>query len=350
MNLQISCWRITTVFLLLGSFAAYGVATVWASTASIDTTVKVSICGNNVKEGGEQCDNGDLNGQTCSTLDYEGGTLSCSSDCSFDTSECIAPPPSSDDGGGGGGGGGDDDDDEAEVRISGKAYPGETVTLLQDARIIATTQASQDATFSMRVSDLELGGYIFSVYSEDINGERSSLKTFPVSVTEDSSVDISGVFLAPTLTTDKREVRRGNNLVIFGQSTPESNISITINSEHQIFANATADDDGIYLYNLDTSLLETGDHLTRSRSIHDEDISPFSKSVNFSVGTRDVYRETTETGLIGDVNEDGNVNLIDFSILAYWYNRPSPPDIADLKRDGQVDLTDFSIMAFHWTG
>jgi hypothetical protein len=52
----------------------------------------------------------------------------------------------------------------------------------------------------------------------------------------------------------------------------------------------------------------------------------------------------------GDSNGDGRVNLVDFSIAAYWYKRANPPASADLNGDGKVDLVDSSIMAFNWTG
>ncbi len=51
-----------------------------------------------------------------------------------------------------------------------------------------------------------------------------------------------------------------------------------------------------------------------------------------------------------DLNNDKRVNLIDFSITAYWYKRPSPPATVDLNNDGKVNLVDFSIMAYYWTG
>lgn len=63
----------------------------------IECTVKISICGNIVKEGGEDCDNSDLNGQTCQSRGFSGGSLSCNSNCAFNTSQCTS-------GGGGGGG------------------------------------------------------------------------------------------------------------------------------------------------------------------------------------------------------------------------------------------------------
>jgi len=69
--------------------------------ASVEVTVNVSfICGNGVARGDEQCDLGDLRGQTCASLGFPGGgVLQCSNasgggDCTFDTSHCqvVASP------------------------------------------------------------------------------------------------------------------------------------------------------------------------------------------------------------------------------------------------------------------
>ncbi|MBU2544617.1 dockerin type I repeat-containing protein, partial [Patescibacteria group bacterium] len=59
--------------------------------------------------------------------------------------------------------------------------------------------------------------------------------------------------------------------------------------------------------------------------------------------------------LKGDLNGDGRVNLVDFSIAAYWYKRTISAEFAvkeseRMNGDGKVDLVDFSIMAFYWTG
>jgi len=48
-----------------------------------------AVCGNNIKEGTEQCDGTALGGQSCIGLGYAGGALSCKSDCTFDTSGCY---------------------------------------------------------------------------------------------------------------------------------------------------------------------------------------------------------------------------------------------------------------------
>ncbi|HEY2387745.1 MAG TPA: hypothetical protein VGK30_12350 [Candidatus Binatia bacterium] len=69
--------------------------------ASVEVMVTVSfVCGNGVARGDEQCDLGDLRGQTCQSLGFPGGgVLQCSNasggtDCTFDTSNCqvVASP------------------------------------------------------------------------------------------------------------------------------------------------------------------------------------------------------------------------------------------------------------------
>ncbi|MFH0832534.1 MAG: PGF-pre-PGF domain-containing protein, partial [Candidatus Aenigmatarchaeota archaeon] len=46
-----------------------------------------AVCGNNVKESGEDCDGTDLAGKTCVALGYDSGTLACSN-CKFDSTNC----------------------------------------------------------------------------------------------------------------------------------------------------------------------------------------------------------------------------------------------------------------------
>ncbi|HBK34702.1 TPA: hypothetical protein DDZ01_01765 [Candidatus Uhrbacteria bacterium] len=58
-----------------------------------------AYCGDNFIDSGETCDGSALNGQTCASQGYDGGTLACTSACAYSVSGCTS-------GGGGGGGGG----------------------------------------------------------------------------------------------------------------------------------------------------------------------------------------------------------------------------------------------------
>ncbi len=48
----------------------------------------------------------------------------------------------------------------------------------------------------------------------------------------------------------------------------------------------------------------------------------------------------------GDLNCDNDINLVDFSILMYYWGTDS--QAADISLDGLVNLTDFSIMMYYW--
>jgi hypothetical protein len=52
------------------------------------TKIQDNICGNKVLDKGEQCEVGTLNGYTCSKLGFTSGTLGCNSSCQFNLSGC----------------------------------------------------------------------------------------------------------------------------------------------------------------------------------------------------------------------------------------------------------------------
>ncbi len=320
----------------------------------VSLTITVgSACGNGIVETGEQCEPGppeDLNGATCVSRGYTGGTLSCKTDgsCTFNTSNCTSAAPPS----GGGGGGGNYIPPSTAVVFSGRAYPLSTVTLLKDAQIAASTIAGPDSNFQISLSSLSAGSYIFSLYGQDKNGLRSTLFTFSITLTTGVTTNVSGIFIAPTISIDKNEVKKGDDLSIFGQTASQSEVTIIVSSDEEYFAKTKSDKDGVYLYNFDTSPLDFGDHSTKAKAALSGSVSSFSSIILFKVGTKNVLapKITEKKVLKGDINNEGRINLIDFSIVAYWYQRPNPPAKVDLNGDGKVNLIDFSIMAYYWTG
>jgi serine protease AprX len=59
------------------------------SLVATGAVAQPAFCGNGVKEGSEQCDGADLGGQTCASQGFSGGTLSCTSNCTLNTSGCT---------------------------------------------------------------------------------------------------------------------------------------------------------------------------------------------------------------------------------------------------------------------
>ncbi len=289
-------------------------------------------------------------------LDPNSLVIATSTQVSATPAAPASPPPSSGGSGGGGGGGGSvtpPPESTATVILSGRAYPGSTVTILKDSVLQSRVPVQESAAFTSIISNLQSGTYLFSVYAQDTNGNQSATITIPVTVVVGVTTTVNGIFLAPTIDVDKAQVKRGNPIRVFGQSSPESTITITVNSETELFFQTSSDKYGVYSYSFLTSPLELGSHSTHSNASKSGQVSGASRAVNFAVGLQDVLKDKTVVrgcGPRGDLNCDGKVNLVDFSIEAYWYKKKGFPVAYDLNNDKMISLIDFSIMASNWTG
>ena len=266
----------------------------------------------------------------------------------------VVPPPVSGGGGGGGSGGGGvpltTGSDSAVFK--GLAYPGSIVTLLKNGVIAAETPASPNGTFEITLRNLNPGTYSFGILAEDSERRKSTLDLYTVFIATGVSTVVEGIFIPPTITTDKVETRRGDPITLLGKAAPNANITLSIHSETELVKKTTSNSSGSWLYKLDSLELEVGEHEGKARSSTQQDLSLFSDVVNFTVGTRNVVRtaSTVSSPVKCDLNNDTRVNLLDFSIMAFWYKRTGFPVKVDLNADKKIDLADVSILAYCWTG
>lgn len=268
-------------------------------------------------------------------------------DSATDTSEFNIP---SGGGGGGGGGSGGGKKGGVNITLSGNAYPRSEVILYRGSRQVMRTIAGPDARFTLSTA-LDDGNHVLSIVAEDASGVRSSLFTLPITLSKGSSTTIGGIFLSPTLSVRGKEFKRGDTVTFFGQSVPGGAITLEVNSEEPHFFSATSDTAGSYFMQVNSSMLELGSHSAHSKATQGALVSPASPIVSFKVS---LTGGAASAFLKGDLNKDGRVNVLDFSIAAYWYKRAlSAVLVADeaerLSGDAKVDLIDFSIMAYHWT-
>ena len=156
----------------------------------------------------------------------------------------------------------------------------------------------------------------------------------------------------PTIMVNKTSAKAGDPIRILGKGSATSQIVVNISGREKITLRINTDDDGSYSYILDTTLLSLGRYGVQAQ---DGDLQ--SKKIYFIVGVQNILSEVGET-IVGDLNKDGFVNLIDFSIMAYWYGKTQPTDTeeqkyykqSDLNQDGIIDLQDFRILIINWTG
>ncbi len=250
--------------------------------------------------------------------------------------------------GGGGGGGGNVSSGYGSVIVSGLGYPGATIVILKDGGIGAKTTADPGGAFNVLLSGIRATHYTIGVYAEDIAGRKSPPYSFPVTLADQVTVTIANVFLAPTIGVDKSVVAQGEPIGIFGSSAPQAQVNIYVHSAHEFVEKVTSNTSGAWFKQFDTSFLEIGDHSTFSRAVLSSQVTTTSLTVPFIVGTTSVPIETLGRS---DLNNDGRVNITDFSMLLYfWQKTPPQGSKADILKDGIVNSTDLSIMLYDWTG
>lgn len=264
-------------------------------------------------------------------------------------------PPRPTGGGGGGGGGGGvplstySSTDSAVFK--GLAYPGSIITLLKNGVILTETPASPDGTFEVRVRNLAAGTYSFGIRAEDVDHLKSTLDLYTVYIAAGVTTVIDGIFIPPTITTDYEEIKQGEVITLFGKSAASSSLTLSVHSAAEIVKKFQTSSGGAWLYKLDTSVLEKGSHTGKIRASTQSDISLYSDPTSFIVGN--ITKKRVASSLSKnkcDLNNDKRVNLLDFSIMAFWYKRTGFPLKVDLNLDKKVNLTDLSILAYCWTG
>lgn len=246
--------------------------------------------------------------------------------------------------------------DMSDVAIfRGLAYPRSTVSLLKNGEVVGTVMANAQGAFEIHLRDIRPGTYSFGVRAEDAQKNKSRLLLFTIAISTGVVTLVDGIFIPPTLTSDKVEVKKGESILFSGTTVPLSEVRLSFDATSiELLKKTKADSTGMWAYTMDSSSLTRGDHDVKVRSIVATDTSPYSDELSFRVGDTTRMR-TKATALIGfrakcDLNNDNRVNLLDFSIMAYWYKRLGFPPKVDLNSDKLINLTDLSILAYCWTG
>ncbi len=311
-------------------------------------------------------DSGGTGGGDGQAGEGDGGSASGPGAGDEDTEDEPASSPGGGSGGGGGGGsgtsgtgagGGFEDEPapfesgDARIIINGFAYPGSEVVILVDSVQYDQTTANADGRYDITIDGIARGVYTFGVYSVDNSGTRSSTFSTSFTVTGARTSSLSNINVPPSVAVNPDPVDPGQDVTFSGYALPDADITIEHETEgsaasRQTFT-TTSGADGAWSYTADTSSYPPGPHRLRVRAEQPDGArTNFSNYIRYGVG-EDVGGEVT-----ADLNQDGRVDLIDFSILLFWWETDggdsNPP--ADINQDGIVNLIDFSILLFNWTG
>jgi hypothetical protein len=239
----------------------------------------------------------------------------------------------------------------ADATISGLAYPSSNIHILLDGKEKVSTASGADGKFSAKILGLERGTYTFGMYAIDGKGTRSSMISSTVSLLANTVTAVSGILFPPTITAENGTVNPGDNIVLSGRAIPKSLVEIYFGQPYEKFENesfsatGTADTNGIWTATVSTKGTAIGNYIAQARSVLSvAETSGMSAKLPIGIGKE----AAPDFSLRADLNGDGKVNLIDFSILLFSWGSDS--GTADINADGKVDLQDFSIMIFYWTG
>ncbi len=353
------------------------------------TTMTISICGNGIVDGTEPCDDGYLNndgryssstasrrcapncrsfgpycgdsilqayyGETC---DDGNNTSSdkCSSICKQEeppmSSSTPPNPPSTPSGDGGGSGGAVPVRAQTQVILEGRAYPNSRVQILKDGELIGLAQSDSEAKFSYTVSNATPGPTTFGFWSEDAKQIKSITYTTTFQVTQNAVTNVGNIYLPPTIRALINRVAPGNIINLDGTTIPNALVNILIDKTKTPAMTATSSRDGAWAMKYGTQglapevyhqiipffeMLEGSASAVKAKSGN-------GLALNIFVGNNEVSDRKT----VSDLNNDGKVNIADFSILLYRWGSSDP--LADLNKDGKVGIADFSVLLFNWTG
>lgn len=254
-------------------------------------------------------------------------------------------------GGGGGGGGGAPfpaPPSSPSLTIAGIAPPDADIAILEDGtKISATTLADSSGNFSLNITSLVQGTHSFTIQA--VNGATvESSYTATITVVAGTLNNIANVVLPPSISFATSTVALDATTTISGVSEPLSTIYIVVTSQAGLQvpfqATTTASGNGLWSYTLATQGFPQDTYQVKAQS----SIPGFGESTFSTISFLGVGEEALPKFKIGDLNGDGKVNLVDFSILLTHWGTNYAAD--DLNGDGTVDLPDLSIMLFNWTG
>ena len=261
------------------------------------------------------------------------------------------PPPPTPSGPSGGGGGGGIYLQSGSVNISGAGIPGGKLTITQDGKIVKEDTVSTLGTFSNDFTGLQRGTYTWGVYIQDAEGSRSSTYNSTIYLLGNTNNVIAPVYLSPTIKAVKTTVGLGEDVELTGYAIALKPVLSIMNKQGDVLnskivtATSTANGNGSWKMKLSTAGLAKGTYEVKAQSIISKgDQSNFSPVLYIGVGEN----PNPDFGNRSDLNKDGKVNLVDFSILLF--NWKGSDTTADINQDGTVNLTDFSIMLANWTG
>ena len=266
------------------------------------------------------------------------------------TPPTTPPSPPAPSGPSGGGGGGGLYLQQGTVTLQGSSVPQGTLVVMKDGVSVKEETLSIIGTFGHQFTGLDRGTYTWGVYVRDPDGKKTATYSSTIYLIGGTNNLIAPIYVSPTLSARESTIALGGELKVYGYAIPLVPVRVFVNKQGDaqgqiVTASTTANGNGSWSLTIPTDNLTKGTYEVKAQSVPTaKDQSNFSPVFYVGLG----QNPDPDFKNRADLNRDGKVNLVDFSILLF--NWKTSDVVADINQDGNVNLTDFSIMLANWTG
>lgn len=240
---------------------------------------------------------------------------------------------------------------DGRVTITGFASPQANIVVLVDGKEATRSRADSTGAYEVVLDEIARGAYTFGIYALDPAAVRSSTFSTSFTVSGARTSALSNINLAPTIKVTPDPAIPGTPVIFSGYTLANAVVAIEIDRDgpgsNRKTYSATANSVGLWSLSVETTGMSVGTYKVRAKATY-----PDGTATNFSAYTLFGVGQNAVRPINADLNRDGKVNLVDFSILLFWWgtNGGTSDPSADINGDSKVNLVDFSILLFNWTG
>lgn len=243
----------------------------------------------------------------------------------------------------------------SNIVIEGKTIPNSEVRIMQDGQTIVTTKSDHEGNFSQNIFGYYSGNYNFGVMSI-INNRTTNIERFTVNLNHGSYMSVNNVYAAPISYLEKYQNIIGEDLEVKGYGIANSLVEtylVNTSTKKEIKIDSSkTNKKGEFIIKTNIPNITEGEYYIYSKNIINDQVSIEGRKVDlyFLESKEEIENsENYKYKIPCDLNEDLEVDLMDFSILLFNWMRSDFSE-GDFNNDGIIDIKDFSIMAYYWTG
>lgn len=231
---------------------------------------------------------------------------------------------------------------QTSVHFGGYSFPGAQVTFTLNGDESLVIQADEKGYFEGEVNEVFLGENVFTFVAEGYEGNSSNLVSYNYTIQNESPVYIPYILLPPVIYITGAGALEGiaipgSTLDVYGVSTQDQSLVIVDTVQ--------VDADGNFNIEFDLGQALPYEQFYLSCELENAECG-YSNVIHVqTVGSTSRFIEE----VFADFTKDIQVNFIDFAFMREAFLKNNPNILYDLNQDGVLDLEDFSLLNYQWT-